>query len=424
MKPLKFLLAAGLAAPVCAQEILTLAEAERLARQNHPRITASVLRARAADASTAAARSAYFPTIAANLTGVQVDEGSRIGAGNITTSRLDSRFAGGVNVTQLLTDFGRTGSLTESARSRAGAESENASFTRAQVLLNVRQAYFNALLSQTVLKIARDTVASRQLTLKQINALFQSDLKSSLDVSFAEVNVSAAELVLFRAENDIQAALSELSAAVGLDAPREFRLAEEDLPPPLPPVPDTLVQQALQDRPDLASLRLRRQAELSFAEAERKLKLPSVTALGVAGSIPLRDNRDLRGHYGGVGVNVNFPIFNGHLFSARQTEAALRAQALAEEVRGSEIRIRNDVRVAWLNAQTAWRRLDVTARLVEQAGRSGRLAQARYDLGLASIVELNQAQLNQTAAEIENANAKYEYQIRRSILNYESGTLR
>jgi outer membrane protein len=68
--------------------------------------------------------------------------------------------------------------------------------------------------------------------------------------------------------------------------------------------------------------------------------------------------------------------------------------------------------------------LDVTARLVAQAEQSLRLAQTRYDNGLGSIVELNQAQLSQVSAEIAAAGAKYDYLNSRAALNFVMGALR
>jgi len=67
--------------------------------------------------------------------------------------------------------------------------------------------------------------------------------------------------------------------------------------------------------------------------------------------------------------------------------------------------------------------LGVTAQLLDQATQSLDLAQARYNLGLSSIVELSQAELNLTEAEIAQASAKYEYQIRRAELTYRIGAL-
>jgi outer membrane protein len=80
--------------------------------------------------------------------------------------------------------------------------------------------------------------------------------------------------------------------------------------------------------------------------------------------------------------------------------------------------------VAWANASTAYQRLDVAAQFVKQASLALELAQGRYNLGLSSIVELTQAQLNLTRAEIENLGAKYDYQAQYSTLQYTSGQLR
>jgi outer membrane protein len=143
-------------------------------------------------------------------------------------------------------------------------------------------------------------------------------------------------------------------------------------------------------------------------------------ALGTAGVIPSHDDR-LRDGYSGVGVNVSVPVFNGGLFAARRTEAGLRAEAAAADAEWLEQLVARDVRVAWLDSVNAFRRLDVTARLVAQAGTALRLAQSRYDLGLSGIVELTQAQFAQTSAQIMAATAKYEYLSRRARLAYTSG---
>jgi outer membrane protein len=61
--------------------------------------------------------------------------------------------------------------------------------------------------------------------------------------------------------------------------------------------------------------------------------------------------------------------------------------------------------------------------LLAQANEALRLAQARYDAGLGSIVELTQAQYTQTAAQIGAASAKYEYLNRRALLDYTTGAI-
>ena len=76
------------------------------------------------------------------------------------------------------------------------------------------------------------------------------------------------------------------------------------------------------------------------------------------------------------------------------------------------------------SASTSYQRIDVTAQFLRQAALALNLAQGRYNLGLASIVELTQAQLNVTQAEVENLSAKYDYQIQYAALQYSLGLLR
>ena len=123
-------------------------------------------------------------------------------------------------------------------------------------------------------------------------------------------------------------------------------------------------------------------------------------------------------------MNVNVPVFNGGLFKARQTEAELKAKAANENVNDLANRVTRDVRVAYLNARTAYERVGLADQLLKQALLALDLARGRYDLGLSSIVELSQAQLNLTSAQIAVASARFEYQAQRAIMDYQTGALR
>ena len=142
---------------------LTLAAAEATALANQPQMLAAQLRTRAFEQRTREARSGYFPTVGFNATGVRVaDIGTSTAAGNLTTSSLSNRFAYGGNLTQLVTDFGRTSALVRSARSSAQAQSDLATLTRAKVRLNVREAYFEVLGAESVLRAARAAQGRRR----------------------------------------------------------------------------------------------------------------------------------------------------------------------------------------------------------------------------------------------------------------------
>lgn len=406
-----------------APATISLTQAQDIAVRNHPRIASSALTAQAGESAVKEVSAAKYPTVSANVTGVGAEHDSTLSAGAITTSSIYSRTSSGVVANQLLTDFGRTASLEKSARLRNAAQNKDVTSARAQVLIEVQQTYYQALASESILKVSQATLDLRRLTLRQVSVLAQSALRSTLDVSFAQVNVSQAELDLFRAENDVKANHARLSAAIGYDRDQRFSLTDEPLPSTLDPDVDALIGKALSERPDLARLKLNRDALDRYADAEKQLHNPTISAAAVAGVAPVHDPR-IQETYSAAGVNVNIPILNGGLFKARREEAESRAAAASKDIQDLSLQIARDVRVAWLDANNAFRRLDVTARLVAEANEALRLAQARYDNALGSIIELNQAQLNQTSAEITAASAKYEYLSRRAALDYAMGALR
>jgi outer membrane protein len=404
-------------------QTLTLAEAEQTAVRNNPKIGSAGLTAQAAGKQIKEAHAASLPLLNSFVTGTGAEIGTAIAAGNLTTSSISNRVATGMSLSQMVTDFGRTSNLTQTARLRAAAQDKNTVTTTAQVILEVRQDYFRALGSDAVLKVAQAAVNERQLTLRQIRALAQAQLNSTLDVSFAEVAVSEAELALYQAENDAHESQARLSAAMGYGEEKTFTLVDEGTATPLDPDPAVFVNAGLHQRPDLQALQLNRDAARRFAEAERKLRYPSITALAGGGVVPAHDHT-LHDTYAAAGINMTLPFLNGGLYSARYAEADLRAQAADKDVQDLSIQISRDARIAWLEANTAFHRLAVTDRLLAQASEALRLAQARYDAGLGSIVELTQAQYTQTAAQIGAASAKYEYLIRRALLDYTTGALR
>lgn len=403
---------------------LTLKDAEAMALKNHPLVQAAAFNARAAEQVEREYKSNYYPTATADLTvaGGLPAGNSRIDAGTMAASRVLNRYSNGVAVDQLITDFGRTSNLVASSRLRAQAASQDTLQTQQDVLLAVNETYFGLLRAQALLKVAAETVKARQVLSDQITALEKNNLRSLVDVAFADVDLAKAKLLLVQAQNNVTAANAQLAEALGLSAPQPFQLTEEAMPsaPPLDATP--LVAQALQERPDLASARFTAESALKFARAERDLWMPTISAVGAAGITPAYQT-PLTNNYEAAGINVNIPIFNGFLYSARHQEANLRAQAMSQDMRDLADRISRDVRVAWASAVTSYQNLDVTAQLLKQANLALNLAQGRYKLGLASIVELSQAQLNLTDAEIQNTNAQYDFQTQQAIVNYEMGIL-
>ena len=408
--------------PVAASQSLTLQQAEQIALQNHPQVQASGYLAAVAKAQVTEARSDYFPHAYGSVTGVKAENDSRITAGALNNPIIYDRFADGVTVEQLVTDFGRTHELVKSANLHAKAQEENVTTSRADVLLQVDAAYFNALKAQAVLRVAEETVKDRKLVSDQVTEMKKSKLKSGLDVSFANVDLAQAQLLLVQAQNDLQASYAELSAALGFADQKIYQLAEQPTPPAPPTDVSVLITEAMQNRPEIISQQLDLGSAQSYATAERDLWFPAISAVGTAGLTPYREAA-LAPRYAAAGFNVNIPIFNGRQFNALHAEAKAEANARQQFLRGLQDAVVRDVRKAWLNSISGYQRLALTRQLLDEANQALDLAQQRYKLGLSSIIELSQAQLNATQAQISQASAKYDYASEISALNFQVGLL-
>ncbi len=403
---------------------LTRMQAEQLAIKNNPNVSVGRLVAAAQHQVVREARSAYFPTAVANATGMDAVLASRISAGALTASRLFSHAGAGADLNQLIADFGRTSNLVAYSKLQEKAQNASALATTEDIVIAADQAFYNALQAQALLQVAKQNVATRQTTDLQVKEMTENKLKSILDLSFADVNLSQAKLLLLDAQNNADSTMASLDAVLGLDHEVVYKLIDNagaDQTPP--PDPEQLIQIGLQQRPDLQAMNFNAQAAMKYSKAQRDQLFPTINAMGTVGTVPVRPDQYFTSNWwGAVGVNLQIPVFNGFLFTAQAKEASLRARAAQEQSRDLRDRIVRDIRTSWLAANTAYQRVTVSAQLLDEANLALKLAEARYNMGLSSIVELSQAQFQQTDAAIGNTNAKYQYSLALATLNYQIGT--
>jgi outer membrane protein len=406
---------------------ITRSDAERMALRNNPRVTASHLLALAAGQVTRETRSNELPQINGNVTAVKAEDGSRIGSGELNSSRLYTHAGAGGTLSQLLTDFGHTRNLVANSRLQAKAQQQNALATEQDVLIATDQAFYRLLDAQSLLDVAIATVKARADVQNLTQALTKSALKSDLDLNISSADLSQAQLLQLDAENSVgsaRVALAELLAA-----PPETQYRAVDDGPPAPPLPpdnaSALIKEAQAQRPDLQALRLDTQADRKLARAQELQRLPSISALAIGGVTPVRPDGGIftTNWYAAAGVNLTLPVFTGFRINAQTQEARLRERASEKQTQELSDAIARDVRIATLSAQTAFRRIGVAEEFQNQTTQALNLAQTRYKLGLSSIVELSQAQLQTTQATVEAVNARFDYLLALRSLDYTRGQL-
>lgn len=400
--------------------VLSLKQAQEMALKQHPEIMSSDYQTQAADQSIEEEQANYYPQIQGSAVGALAKSTTRLAATQdiISAPTVVSRGSLGVSASQLITDFGRTGYLVDAAQSTRDAKEARSLSTRDRIVFAVTRSYFNVLRAQKIVHVAEATLKSRQIFFEQITELRKSELKSDLDVSLAQQNLDDVTLLILKSQNDLDDAYAELSETLGFSENIHFKLTDDrNMLPMIPDLASSLKKAAAQN-PKIQELKLKVLAARKTVDAEQAAFYPTVKAIGYAGGNPSRNKQLLPANYAAAGVNLSVPIYTGGKLTASEKRAMRQMQALEKDLKTKENQLLRDVRLAWNNTQTAYKNIAVTKEFLQNSVKSLELMTDLYKLGKNSIVDLTQAQLNQTRAQITFANATYDYLISLALLKF------
>ncbi len=406
--------------------------AMRIGLEQHPRLRRAKETAMAADAVTEQAKSKYYP----ELNAYAIQTGGTIrplsafniaGAQNKPTSYIESA---GFRADQLIYDFGQTAHRILAERAGQEAAEKDTLTQKALVILRVQQAYIHCLRQKRLVEIAEETVRERGVLRDQIALLHKRELKSKLDLDLISVELKNAEVQLVQAKNELRAAFAALNNVMGVRGPEDYTL--EDIPASanLSGTLESLIQRALEDRPELLSTTERIRQAHEKLDSAQALNFPTISALGMYGVIHFSDaptNQYSGSHAGqtnlwwGAGATVSLPIFTGFLIENRTAEA--REQKYKAEQKKMDIsnRIGLEVTDAYVSLQTAQQQVKVEEKEVESARSALTLAKERYRLGLASIVDVTTATTALLTAEVRLSEARYGVLAGTAALAYATG---
>jgi outer membrane protein TolC len=309
-------------------------------------------------------------------------------------------------VSQLLTDFGRTGASLARAGDLAAASAQNARSFRVEVVFAAEVAYFNVLRAVNLQSVRRETLRQREALQRQAQAFFDAGVKARIDVVRAEANLYQARADAAGIEHEVRTARLILLNRMGLDGPVEFELAAA---PAVVEAAGTLAdwqREADEKHPDLVALRLQLAAARNSRLAAHRGDNPSVTAsgsLGWSGTDELPSDRAWS-----IGAQLSVPVFNGHLTrqQAAEAEALVAASEFALEDRRRQILLQ--VEQADQAMQDAAEQLAASEKAREAFAENLRLATGRYEAGAADIIEMIDAQLQMTTAETNLVRARFD----------------
>jgi outer membrane protein len=438
---------AGRTAVVMAQDNPASVEAEvartpmgwdqaiRSGLEHHPKIQISQSETLASQAVTGQLEAANYPRIS----GIYANSGgntrvlANLGVSGSLPKPTNYLTTPGVRVDYLITDFGHTAHQILANKSLTAAAEKQTLTTKALVILRIQQAYLNCLKQQQLMKIAHQVLKERQLIRDQAETLHRHQLRSKLDLDFASVEVNRAELVLLKAQNDLQVAFAGLNNAMGGQVAEEYAL--QDIAIDLTPVAplNTLFEQALAQRPELLGSKDRLQAAEEALQSARALHFGNVTAIGTAAytlwsreetTSPKGNPNNPGAKLGwyGAGVTSAFPIYTGGRISGQVEEVEARKGEVEATTRALANDVVLQVAQAYLVRLSAEQQIKAAREKLDHAREALSLARERYKAGLGSILELTTSTANLLSAEGGLAEAQYEFRGSDAALAYATGS--
>jgi outer membrane protein len=397
---------------------LTLAEAIDVALARQPLLEVARQGLQAAKGRTEQTRSAYFPGITLG-TGAQrsFTTGTALVGGVPVPGaarRYSTQYDRSLSVRQLVYDFGRTDDANRAARRNEDAASYDLSGTRADIITQVKQAYYAALQALQLQQVSQANLDSQLGHLDMASAQFAAEAAARADVVKARAAVSQAVLDLTTAQNNVAIARVQLNQLLGIDVRTPVQLADEQEAPPATQDANALVAQGLEMRPEVRSARSRLRASQALRSQAEAGWLPGISASGSLGQrgsdFPPMDE------FWGASVSfdwspVTFGQVRGAIREARANTAAARANLY-----DTEQLVATEIVGATLDLRAAEQRLQTAQAQVDDAQESLNLATGRYQAGVAIFLEVLDAQAVLTTAQTELVNARFDVSLSRAAL--------
>jgi TolC family type I secretion outer membrane protein len=397
-------------------ETLTLRQCIDIALKMHPNIIAAKGAIAASESRTGQAESNYFPQIGTSA------GYSKISDVPSTTKNKSSQsydeYTSSVTLSQTLFDFGKT--PTHVRIQNLNLDSAKADFenSAAQIIFNVKQAYYNVLQAKRNRDVAAETVIQFQQHLEQAKGFYEVGLKPKFDVTKAEVDLSNAKLNLIKAENALKIAMITLNNTLGVTEAPEYTI-EDNLAYEKQTIKleDTLAL-AFKNRPDLRSLQLKTKASEESIALAKKGYLPVLTGSAAynwaAQKFPLE-------HGWNAGVTITLPIFSGYLtkHQVEESRANLNIAKANEDVLRQQVIL--DVQQAYLKLREAEERIPTAELAVTQATENLDIANGRYEAGVGNPIEVTDAQISYINAKTAYIQALYDYKVAQASLDKATG---
>lgn len=391
-----------------AQEVrrVTLQEALRRALRNNPDLRQARSDVETAEFDRLAAYGSFLPTVSLGY-----------GYLDATTGRIDPT-GQSIAATSYTMQLGASVDLFRGGRrianlksARLGVRAEEARYRRTEydVRLAVKSAYYDVLAGRELVRVEEDRVRRQEDQLEFVEEQVELGRATRSDLLRSRIELNDARLALLNARNRARASTFSLAEAMGV-AERVEPVPEATLEPDtLPYGREELIRLALDRGPSVVSARAAHEAAESEVASSRSGYLPD---LRLRGGWDWRNSEfPPENRSWSFQISGSLPLFDGLRRETSLMRSRARADAAEARKRASELAIRSQVDDAFSQVEAARAAIEIAEGSVELAREDLRISRERYRLGLATILDLQAAQISLEQAEVELVRNRFDYQL-------------
>lgn len=416
------LAAEGAPAHIVTPAVLTLGDAVRLTREHNPKALHAREGVNAADASVTRSRSAWFPQVSARAGYRYINPVSEITAFGkfMPNDNYDAR----IGAEMLLFDFGRTGRSVDLAKSGRSTASHQRDMALRELSLATVQAFYSVLFLDEAIRVQDKEITALRQNLDHMKKRYDEGVATRFDLLSTEVRLAEAGNRKIDLEAQLDNRRIDLRRLCGLDAkaPLELKGSIEVTKADLEAT--KAAAGAVEQRPELLiAMENSRAAQLrkSLAAKEGLPKIVGSASWGTTNGYQL-DIDKMRTNVA-AGVGLELPIFTGFRTSASTREAAAMMRAAGQERIDTEQMVRAEIGKSLNDLRSSAEKVGATSLQVSQADLAARHARVRYLNGLATTLDLLDAEARLAGSELANLQARYEYVLNSFAARRASGDL-
>ncbi|MDR0734633.1 MAG: TolC family protein [Elusimicrobiota bacterium] len=417
-----FLTTADISAQTAAQNpnlkenTLTLEQCIEITLKNNPRIAAASSTAQSQRDRLSQTKAGYLPQVSGSASYSRAD--SELSDRNWRGT--ENSYSSSISASQLIYDFGKTGLSTDIQKNSYYASLQDSESTKNSVVYELKQAYIAVLAATEQYDVFTQSVEQYQEQLKRAQAFYDVGTRPRIDVTTAQVNLNNAKLNLIKAENTLKIAKQKLLNIMGLhDRAADFVLEKQSEIPQFKLTLDNALKQALENRPDLSSYKLKLESARQNVKLSATGFAPELNANGSYGwsgdDFPLNDRWS-------VGAGVSFPIFSGFSTINKIKESKNSLNTAYYNLTDAQQNALLDVRTCHSNLREAASRIPVADISRRQAQENYDLAVGRYTVGVGTYIEVKDAEVSLSNAKLSYISAVFDYNLAIADLKRAMGT--